>query len=82
MSTKAKLLARMRRNQTNVQFNELKHLLELYGFRVVNNSGGSHYMVYFPGNDYPMRPIPNHGVVKPVYVRLAIQWIDQLQEGK
>ncbi|WP_225350296.1 type II toxin-antitoxin system HicA family toxin [Lacticaseibacillus pantheris] len=39
----------------------MRRLLENYGFKVVNDTGGSHFIVYNPSLDYPMKPLPDHG---------------------
>lgn len=78
-------LARYRNNPRDVSFEEIKGLLEAFGFEVKNYSGGSHFSVSHPQYDVikPMEPnsIPmNKPSVRDVYVKRAIKWIDSVRE--
>jgi len=78
-------LARYRNNPKNVTFDELKALLESFGFEVKNYSGGSHFSVSHPKYEVfqPMEPksIPmKKPHVLEVYVRRATEWIDRVVE--
>ena len=76
-------LARYRNNPKDVTFDELKTLLEAYGFEVKNHSGGSHYSVSHPKYSVipPMEPntIPmKKPAVLEVYVRRSLKWIEKV----
>ena len=78
-------LARYRNNPRSVSFEELKTLLEAFGFEVRNYSGGSHFSVSHPKYDViqPMESntIPmNKPSVLEVYVKRALKWIDKAIE--
>ena len=78
-------LAQYRNNPKNVTFDELKTLLEAFGFEVKNYSGGSHYSVshtkfdvipHMEPNTIPMKK-PN---VLEVYVKRSLGWIEKAIE--
>jgi len=85
MARKANKLTRYKNNPQDVSFEELKSLLESYGFEVKNYSGGSHYTVshkkysvigMMEPNTIPMKK-PH---VLSVYVNRAIKWIEKVIE--
>jgi len=76
-------LARFRNNPKNVTFNELKTLLESYGFEVKNYSGGSHYSLFHTEYKIIRETEPNtipmkKPAVLEVYVKRALNWIDKV----
>jgi len=78
-------LEKYRSNPKSVSFEELKSLLESYGFEVKNFSGGSHYSVSHPIYKIIKEMEPNSiprkkPTVLKVYVKKAIDWIDLLIE--
>ena len=80
-----KRLARYRNSPKDVSFEEIKVLLEAFGFEVKNYSGGSHYSVSHSKYEVikPMEPntIPmKKPSVREVYVKRAIKWIDRIIE--
>ncbi|WP_056957152.1 type II toxin-antitoxin system HicA family toxin [Lacticaseibacillus pantheris] len=80
MSQIDKLEVKIRRNPRQVTFREMRRLLENYGFKVVNDTGGSHFIVYNPSLDYPMKPLPDHGKdLKSYLVRYFLNAIDDLK---
>ncbi|MCL2111349.1 MAG: hypothetical protein FWH32_03695 [Clostridiales bacterium] len=89
MTRKLNRLARCRNNPNAVSFEELKMLLESFGFEVKNYSGGSHFSVSHSRYDVINAMEPNAIPMKkphilPVYVRRAIRWIEkviEMQEG-
>lgn len=83
MGQKEKRLITVKRSVNNVTFDELKVLLEYYGFEVKNRSGGSHYSVshHIEGIIEVREPntIPRHKpTVKPPYVKKALKWIERV----
>ena len=85
MTYKMKKLIRYRNNPRGVSFEELKSLLESFGFEVKNYSGGSHFSVSH--NKYnvigAMEPntIPSKKQnMMQVYVSRAIKWIEKVLE--
>jgi predicted RNA binding protein YcfA (HicA-like mRNA interferase family) len=77
MAKKAKLLAKLRNNPTNVSFEELDTLLRSYGFECRRPSGGSHY-VYKRGDD--KLSVPRHKPIKTVYVKKAVTLIEKYED--
>ncbi|MBI5667079.1 MAG: type II toxin-antitoxin system HicA family toxin [Chloroflexi bacterium] len=79
MSKRKKRLQRIRQNPKNVSFDELRHLLEDYGF-VPDRSSGSHhsFKVQIKG-EYILFVVPYRRPVKPNYVRDALQLIEQIE---
>lgn len=69
----------------NLTFDEAKRLLESYGCRVKNNSGGSHYAVTHPNVDITMI-LPRHTIPLKRYnikdIRGFIQRIENAKEDK
>ena len=85
MTSKTKRLARYRNNPKNVSFEELKSLLESYGFEVQNHSGGSHYSVSHKKYNVIGMLEPNTIPSKKqhilrIYVTRAIGWIEKVVE--
>jgi len=83
-------LTRYKNNPKNVTFDELKSLLEAFGFEIRNYSGGSHFSVSHTKYDVIQAMEPNSiptrkpHVLK-IYVTRAIVWIEKviiLQEAE
>lgn len=76
-----KLEEKIRNNIHHVTFDELKKLLEFYGFVLTNKTGGSHYMVYHPSIKSPIKPLPKKtGHLKSYLVKEFLSWIDELKK--
>lgn len=75
MSQWDKLLNRILKLSKDVRFNELKKILESYGY-VMNapKSGSSHYTFRKQGRS-PIT-IPKHEPIKPVYVKMVKEIIE------
>ena len=68
MSKWEKLLERVRSLSGDVRFEELKRILERYGYIMTAPSNGSSHFT-FRKNGYPSITIPKHNPVKKHYVR-------------
>lgn len=79
MSKRRKLLERIRQNPKNVSFEDLRKLLEMYGF-IFKRSRGSHcsFQGYVGGQKVPF-VVPYNQPLKPVYVRKALALVDQIR---
>lgn len=81
MTKREALLDKCRTSPRNIRFEELRRLLEWYGFQW-RNPGGSHYIFWHPLLPPDLQrsiPKPHRGpYVKPVYVKQALQLIDDL----
>jgi predicted RNA binding protein YcfA (HicA-like mRNA interferase family) len=79
MSQRAKLYDRLRQNPSGVHFDELEHLLMLYGFKL-KRSKGSHFAFERAGR---IIIVARHGAqVHPAAVREALELIDGLGEDE
>lgn len=65
MSTKEKLLKNIKNNPKNVSYDDIKKLLNLYGFELVSIKGSHHK--FRKNGDTIM--IPFHKPIKEVYVK-------------
>lgn len=82
MTRKEKRLARARHHPKNVTFQELAQLLTDYGFEP-RKMRGSHQTWYAMHGDqsWTITIVQRRSHVKPIYVRTAIDLIDQIIEG-
>ena len=70
MSRWEKLLARLQGLAKDMRFEELRNILESYGYSMsAPRSGGSHYTFRKPGRN-PVT-IPKHEPIKKVYVEMV-----------
>ncbi len=74
MSKKEKLLQSMLNNPKNVNFEDLKKLLENNGF-ISENRGGSHWV--FRKENFETQVIPRKKPVKAIYVIRALKAIGE-----
>lgn len=75
MSKWEKLLARMTSLSKDLRFDELRKVLESYGYRMSSPRGGSsHYTFRKPG----CRPItiPKHEPIKKIYVEMVREVVE------
>lgn len=71
----------MRNNPKNVPFEDIDNLLQHYGCKVRQPSGGSsHYYYTHPAMSEPLC-IPKARPIKAVYVKKALQMIDEIKEA-
>ncbi len=75
MSSWEKLLSRILTLSNDLRYEELKRVLEEYGYTVKQpKSGGSHYTFRKPGC-MPI-PIPKHEPIKKVYVEMVKEVVE------
>lgn len=73
-----KLLGDIRNNPRDVDFKDLRLVLEDFGFRLTQSRGTSHWQARHASLRY-LVTIPVHGSrVRPVYVRQALRAIDEV----
>jgi len=77
MSKKKKLLDKMRRNPRNIRFEELENLLLAYGFE--KRAGKGSHAIYKIRGKRPLTIPRKRPFLKPIYVKLALQMIEQLE---
>lgn len=78
MSRRKKRLEKLRRNQKNVSFKDLRLVLEDCGFELVRSSGSHHSFSVTIEGESRLFVVPYKHPVKPVYVREALKLIDQI----
>ena len=70
MSQFDKLLQRIRSLDKNMRFDELKKILEHYGYTMSGPAGGSSYKTFRKAGCYPIT-IPQHEPIKKAYVEMV-----------
>lgn len=76
MSRWDKLLSRIPSLSKNTRFNELKKVLESYGYEMnAPKSGSSHYTFRKPGKN-PIT-IPKHEPIKKIYVEMVREVVEE-----
>ena len=76
MSQWDKLLDRVRRLSPDLRFEELKKILESYGYVMSDPKGGSsHYTFRKAG--YPPNTIPKHKPIKKVYIEMVREVVER-----
>lgn len=78
MSKREKRLQKLRNNPKDVSFDDLRLVLEDYGFEL-QNIVGSHHTFRIMINENPhLLVIPFRRPIKPIYVKKALQLIDKV----
>lgn len=81
MSKREKRLAKLRENPNNVSFDELVLVLEDFGFEQRPAKGTSHRFFRAQiGNNVWSITIPYHRPVKAIYVRQALEMINEIEK--
>lgn len=81
MSKCEELLERARRSPKNITFNELRRLVECFGF-TPSRTNGSHYVYKLPGFPGIVNiRMGKGGKAKPYQVTQVVGHIDQLKDG-
>ena len=76
MSSRDKMLARMRENPRDWRIEDLEALAAHFGL-IVRKPGGSH-VVFFHSRLPEMLSVPARRPIKPIYVRRFLSMIDEL----
>ena len=77
MSKKEKAIAKLRQNPRNVRFDELRGILLYLGFE--ERQGKGSHVVFTLGSHILTVPVQN-AFLKPFYIKLALQKIDEILE--
>lgn len=80
MSQFQKLVSKMRNSPQGWRINDLKKVLDGYGFVEGHSNGGSHVTFSHPKLE-KINTIPVHKPIKAVYVKQLIEQIDYLEEN-
>ena len=78
MSKRQKRLERLRRNPKNVSLDNLRRVLEDYGFEHKHTVGSHHTFSYTVGGETKLFTVPFARPIKPVYVKRALKIVDQI----
>ena len=80
MTKRQKRLDKMRQNPKNVSFDELRIVLEDFGFEFVRSNGSHHSFNVVINGEPRLFVVPYKHPIKAVYVREALDLIDKIQE--
>lgn len=76
MTKREKRLQKLRQNPKNVSFDDLRSVLEDFGFELVRSSGSHHSFNIMIDGEPRLFVVPHRRPVKTVYVREALRLID------
>ncbi len=79
MTKREKRLAKIKQNPKDVSFDDLKLVLEDYGFELLRSSGSHHSFKIIINGVSHLFVVPYRRPVKVVYVREALDLIEQIQ---
>jgi predicted RNA binding protein YcfA (HicA-like mRNA interferase family) len=80
MSKRQKRLERIRQQPNNVSLDDLRRVLENYGFEYKQTVGSHYTFGYVVGDQTRLFVVPFRRPVKPIYVKRALKLIDQIIE--
>jgi len=80
MSQWDKLLQRIRNLSKDMRFDELRKVLEHYGYRMNAPKGGSSHYTFRKKGEYPIT-IPKHCPIKRVYIEMVRCVIEKEEEN-
>ncbi len=80
MSQFDKLLAEIRNLDRNMRFDELKKVLEYYGYTMSGPSGGSSHQTFRKKGCMPIT-IPRHEPIKTKYVEMVRDVVEREEKG-
>ncbi|MBO4347580.1 MAG: type II toxin-antitoxin system HicA family toxin [Lachnospiraceae bacterium] len=81
MSQFDKLILKIRNLDKDLRFDELKKVLELYGYEMKGPSGGSSHITFRKSGNPPIT-IPKHNPIKRVYVEIIKEIIEESEVKK
>jgi predicted RNA binding protein YcfA (HicA-like mRNA interferase family) len=79
MSKRQKRRQKIAQNPVNVQFEELRKLLEDYGFELRRTRGSHHTFVGYIEDEKVSLVVPYKKPLNPVYVNKALKLIDEIE---
>ena len=81
MSTWDKLLARILAEDNNMRFEDLRKVLESYGYTMKRPSGGSSHCTFRKKGRNPIT-IPAHEPIKVTYVRMVKEVVETEEQNE
>jgi predicted RNA binding protein YcfA (HicA-like mRNA interferase family) len=79
MSKRAKLRERIAKNAKNISFEDLRTLLETYGFKLTRTKGSHHSFVGRVGGRSVLLTVPYRRPLQTIYVKKALALIEQIE---
>ena len=79
MTRRDKRFQRIAQNPRNVRFDELRRLLEDYGFELKRTRGSHHSFVGYIAGEKVALVVPFKKPLNPVYVKKALALIEQIE---
>ncbi len=77
-----KLLARIRSLSSDLRFDELRRVLESYGYKVSTPRSGSSHYTFRKEGCHPIT-VPRHNPIKRVYIEMVKQVVEsEVNHGK
>jgi predicted RNA binding protein YcfA (HicA-like mRNA interferase family) len=80
MSGKSKRRQKIAQNPKSVRFEDLRLLLEDYGFSLARSKGSHHSFVGYIGNEKTSITIPFQRPLKEIYVRQVLSLLDEIDK--
>ena len=71
-----KLLLKVRQLDNNMRFQEVKWILETYGYSMKSPSGGSSHMTFRKKGSPPIT-IPRHSPIKHIYIQMVKEIVEE-----
>ena len=81
MSKWDKLLCRILNLSNEIRFDELKKILEYYGYTMYSPRGGSSHYTFRKSGCNPIT-IPNHEPIKVVYVKMVKEIVESEEKNR
>ncbi len=72
-----KLIGSMRANPRDWRISDIERVCRIYGISCIAPSRGSHYKLQHPRIN-GILTVPAHRPIKPIYIRLLLEMIDDL----
>ncbi|MCL4880316.1 MAG: type II toxin-antitoxin system HicA family toxin [Anaerolineae bacterium] len=79
MTKRGKLRQKIEQNPKNVSFEDLRQLLELYGFELKRTKGSHSSFVGKAAGKKVLLVVPHHKPLKAVYVKKALKFIERIE---
>lgn len=82
MSKKQKRLQKLRQNPKNVSMDDLRVVLEDFGFELINTVGSHHTFSVTVNNQIELLVIPFRRPIKTIYVKKALRLIEKIIQAE
>ncbi len=82
MSKRKKLLQRIQQNPKNVSFDDLRMLMEMYGFELRRTRGSHHSFIGYISGQKTLFVVPYKHPLQTVYVKKGLALIEKIDAEK